>query len=62
MVEVDSVDTYHGMAFPKFGEQNGIAKATYAVSNANAGHAFLVLFLGNINQKEGSYIFLAQNE
>ena len=62
VVEVERLNTHHGVSFPKFGEQNPIAKATYAVSTANAEHAFLMLFLDNASHKEENYILLAQNE
>ena len=62
VVEVEWLDSHHGVTFPKFGEQDAIAKATYAVSLANAKHAFLLLFLDNASQKDGNYILLAQNE
>ena len=62
VVEVEWLETHPGVSFPKFGEQNTIAKATYAVSAANAKHAFLMLFLDNASQKSEAYIFLAQNE
>lgn len=62
VVEVEWLDSHPGVSFPKFGEQNPIAKATYAVSTAGARHAFLLLLLDNASQKEGKYIFIAQNE
>lgn len=62
VVEVESLDTHPGVSFPKFGEQNPISKATYAVSTASSKHAFLVLFLDNASRKEEHYIFSAQNE
>ena len=62
VVEVERLQTHTGVSFPKFGEQDPIAKATYAVSTASAEHAFLMLFLDSASRKEESYILLAQNE
>ena len=62
VVEVEWLDTHPGVSFPKFGEQNPLAKATYAVSTAGAKHAFLLLFLDSAGNKDGKYTLLAQNE
>ncbi len=62
VVEVEWLEFHPGVSFPKFGEQNPISKATYAVSTANEKHAFMMVFLDNASHKEGNYIFLAQNE
>lgn len=62
VVEVEQINSHPGVSFPKFGEQDPIAKASYAVSTASADHAFLLLFLDNASRKEEHYILLAQNE
>ena len=62
VVEVEWLNAYTGVTFPKFGEQDPIARATAAVSTANARHGFLLLFLDNASGRKEDYILLAQNE
>jgi len=62
VVEVEWLNAYTGVSFPKVGEQDPIAKATAAVSSANAKHGLLLLFLDNAIGRKEDYILLAQNE
>ncbi len=62
VVEVQWLNAYTGMSFPKVGEQDPIAKATAAVSAVGAKHGILLLFLENATGRKEDYILLAQNE
>ena len=64
VIEVEKLKAKPQMVFPKhvFGEQETIARATWAVSAAMSEHAFLLVFLENAFQKLVKYIFVCQNE
>lgn len=64
VIEVEKLKTKTRMMYPKhvFGEQETIARATWAVSTATSDHAFLLVFLENAFQKLEKYIFVCQNE
>lgn len=61
---IDKLKVLPNVAYPKhvFGEQETVAKATWAVSMAEEHNAFLLIFLENSCQKSEKYIMIAQNE
>lgn len=61
---VEQLKVLSNVTFPKhvFGEQETIAKATWAVSMAEEPNAFLMIFLENSCQKSEKYILVPQNE
>uniref|UniRef100_A0A1X7U728 Uncharacterized protein n=1 Tax=Amphimedon queenslandica TaxID=400682 RepID=A0A1X7U728_AMPQE len=61
---IDKLKVLPNVTYPKhvFGEQETVAKATWAVSMAEEHHAFLLIFLENSCQKSEKYIMISQNE